>query len=307
MPNPPRNHHFVPQHFLKAWQHENGRIYRYRRLPSSGAIEIKSVAIKHTASIQDLYRLDFADGGFEVESSFITPMIDEAGHKIIEKARGSSVQDWELGDRRQLANTLTLMEARHPDILKAMDVRQELELFRKEMKDGQRSSHRSIDEVIDYLKASSSLGVLSLLLLAQNEQVPLIDEAFSDCLAAANMREYSWEPPCLLASDYPPSRWGHYLKDLLLIIAIAPGKGLVYSSDPNVTVYDRLKPHTRARLINLYTLAKARTAYYIDDTQGEFVDTHLGWANDRTTLKEQQEYVTNFLMGEDAWDLECLD
>lgn len=171
MPNPPRNHHFVPQHFLKAWQHENGRIYRYRRLPSSGAIEIKSVAIKHTASIQDLYRLDFADGGFEVESSFITPMIDEAGHKIIEKARGSSVQDWDLDDRRQLANTLTLMEARHPDILKAMDVRQELELFRKEMKDGQRSSHGSIDEVIDYLKASSSLGVLSLLLLAQNEQV----------------------------------------------------------------------------------------------------------------------------------------
>ena len=46
---------------------------------------------------------------------------------------------------------------------------------------------------------------------------------------------------------------------------------------------------------------------YIDDTQGEFVDTHLGWAHDRTTLKEQQEYVTNFLMGEDAWDLECLD
>jgi len=305
MQNPPRNHHFVPQHFLKAWQHENGRIYRYRRLPSNGAMEIKSVAIKHTASIQDLYRLDFTDGGFEVESNFITPMIDEAGHKIIEKARSDSVLDWGLDDRWQLANTLTLMEARHPDILKVMDVRHELELLRKKMKDEHRSSQRSIDDVVDYLKASRSLGVLSLVLLAQNEQIPLIDEAFSNGLAAANLREYSWELPCLLASDYPTSRWGHYLKDLLFIIAIAPGRGLVYSSNSNVMVYDCLRPYALARLINLYTLAKAQTAYYIDDTQGKFIGQHLGWARDLSTLKEQQEYVSNFLMaeGEHAWDL----
>lgn len=81
----PRNHHFIPQYFLKAWQHAEGKIFRYRRLPSSGAMEIKSVAIKRTASIQDLYRINFPDGGFEVESSHVTPLIDEAGHKIIKR------------------------------------------------------------------------------------------------------------------------------------------------------------------------------------------------------------------------------
>lgn len=304
MPNPPSNHHYVPQHFLRAWQYAPGRVFRYRRLPSGGELEIKPVAIKRTASIQDLYRIDFADGGFEVESSHITPMIDEAGHKIIQKARGSRVKDWGMADRRQLANTLTLLEARHPDILEAMDVRSELEVMRQKMKDEQPFSHASIDEVIDYFKASPSLGVMSLVLLAQNEITPLIDEAFSDGLVMANMCEYEWELPSLLASDYPTSRWGDYLKDLLFITAIAPGKALVFSHDPNVVAFDYLRPETRARLVNLYTLAKARTAYYLDKTQGEFVDAHLGWALARPTHSEQRDYVADFLRAEAAFELE---
>lgn len=303
MSNTPRNHHFIPQHFLKAWQYAPGRIFRCRRLPSTGTLEIKPVAIKHTASIQDLYRIEFVDGGFEVESSHITPIIDEAGHKIIEKARSSRVQDFDLPELRRLANTLTLLEARHPEILKAMDVRAELNLMRQKMKGEQLYSHTSIDEVIDYLTASDSLGVVSLILLAQNEISPLIDQAFSDGLVRANKREYDWDLPCLLTSDYPASRWGDYLKDLLFITAIAPGKALVFSNDPNVMVFDRLKPHARARLINLYTLARARTAYCLDDTQGEFVSIHLGWALERPTHSKQRDYVADFLRSEDAWQL----
>lgn len=264
-------------------------------------MEIKPVAIKRTASIQDLYRIDFPDGGFEVESSHVTPLIDEAGHKIIEKARGSSVQDWGLSERRQLANTLTLLEARHPSVLKAMDVRSELDLLRQRMKAEQHFSHESIDEVINYFQASDSLGVVSLVLLTQNEILPLIDQPFSDGLVQATMREYSYERPCLLSSDYPTSRWGEYLKELLFIIAISPRKALVFSNNPAIVVFDHLKPHARARLINLYTLGKAQTAYYCDDAQGEFVSAHLGWALTRPTLAEQRQYVRDFLLAEDAW------
>jgi hypothetical protein len=269
MSNPPRNHHFIPQHFLKAWQHADGRIFRYRRLPSSGALEIKSVAIKYTASIQDLYRIDFPDGGFEVESSHVTPLIDESGHKILEKARGSRVQGWGLPERRQLANTLTLLEARHPEVLKAMDVRSELDLLRQRMKTEQHFSPESVDEVINYFQASDSLGVVSLVLLTQNEILPLIEQPFSDGLVQASMREYSYEQSCLLSSDYPTSRWGHYLKELLFIIAISPRKALVFSNNPSIGVFDLLKPHARARLINLYTLGKAQTAYSCDDVHAD--------------------------------------
>ncbi|WDH21365.1 DUF4238 domain-containing protein [Pseudomonas chlororaphis] len=301
MSNPPRNHHFIPQHFLKAWQHANGKIFRYRRLPSSGALEIKSVSIKHTASIEDLYRVDFPDGGFEVESSHITPLIDEAGHKIIEKARCSLVQHWGLSDRRQLANTLTLLEARHPAVLKVMDVRSELDLLRKRMKAERRFSQESIDEVINYFQASDSLGVVSLVLLTQNEILPLLEQPFSDGLVQANLREYSHEQLSLLCSDYPTSRWGDYLKELLFIIAISPHKALVFSNSFNIAVFDHLKPTARARLINLYTLGKAQTAYSCDDSQGGFVSAHLGWALTRPTLAEQRQYVVDFLTAEDAW------
>jgi hypothetical protein len=206
MSNPPRNHHFIPQHFLKAWQHSDGKVFRYRRLPSCNVMEIKSVSIKRTASIQDLYHIQFPDGGFEVESSHITPLIDEAGHKIIKKARGSNIQEWDLGDRRQLANTLTLLEARHPEVLKSMDVRSDLNLLRERIKAERYFSHDSIDEIINYFQASDSLGAISLVLLAQNEVLPLIDQPFSDGLMRAAMKEYSYDQLCLLCSDYPSSR-----------------------------------------------------------------------------------------------------
>lgn len=302
MSNPPRNHHFIPQYFLKAWQHAEGKIFRYRRLTSSGAMEIKSVAIKRTASIQDLYRIDFLDGGFEVESSHITPLIDEVGHKVIKKARGSSVQSWDLPARRQLAYTLSSLEARHPDILKVMDVRLALEFLRQKIKDEQNFSHKSVDELIDYFKSSDSLGVMSLVLLTQNELLPLIAQPFSDGLLHASMREYSYEQSCLLCSDYPTSRWGHYLKDLLFIIAISPAKALIFSNNPAIGVFDLLTPHARARLINLYTLGKARTAYYCDDAEGEFVSAHLGWALARPDISDQRQYVQDFLLAADAWN-----
>ncbi len=66
------------------------------------------------------------------------------------------------------------------------------------------SSHRSIDEVTDYFKSSDSLGVVSLVLLAQNETLPLIDQSFPDGLVAAHMQEFSCKLPCLfLTIPYP--------------------------------------------------------------------------------------------------------
>jgi hypothetical protein len=91
------------------------------------------------------------------------------------------------------------------------------------------------------------------------------------------------------------------LKELLFIVAISPLKALVFSNNPAVEVFDQLKPRARARLINLYTLGKAQTAYYSDDAQGEFVDAHLGWTLNRPGLAEQRQYVVDFLLAEDAW------
>jgi hypothetical protein len=89
--------------------------------------------------------------------------------------------------------------------------------------------------------------------------------------------------------------------ELLFVIAISPHKALVFSSSPNIAVLDHMKPPARARLINLYTLGKAQTAYYCDDSQGDFVSAHLGWALTRSTHSGQRQYVVDFLTAENAW------
>ena len=89
-----------------------------------------------------------------------------------------------------------------------MNVRSGLDLLRQRMKTEQHFSHESVDEVINYFQASGSLGVMSLILMAQNETLPLIAQPFSDGLVQAQVREFSYEKPCLLSSDYPTSRWG---------------------------------------------------------------------------------------------------
>lgn len=293
---PPKNHHFIPQHFLKAWQSSEGKIIRYRHIPSTGAFEIKEVAIKKTASLNDLYRLEFPDGSFEIESTLVTPLIDEPGHKIIEKVRTSSTALWVEHDKRQLAHYLTCLEARHPDVLKVMNVGDHLETLRRQMKSARHSSHKSIDEVIDYLKQSSSLGGYAFGLLVQNETLPLIEQPFSDGLVAADMCEYGCESGGLICSDYPTSRWGDYLRELLFIIAISPCKALVYSNSPKG--FGLLPASVRTRLINLYTLAKAKTAYFMDASQSDFIAAHLGWATKLQTFDEQKRYISDFVMAQ---------
>jgi hypothetical protein len=291
---PPKNHHFVPQHFLKAWQSSEGKIIRYRHIPSTGAFEVKEVAIKKTASVNDLYRIEFPDGSFEIESTLVTPLIDEPGHKIIEKARISCATAWAAHDKRQLAYYLTCLEARHPEVLKAMNINDHLETLRRQMKSTRHASHESIDEVIDYLKQSRSLGEYAFGLLVQNETLPLIEQPFSDGLVAADMYEYGCESGGLICSDYPTSRWGNYLRELLFIIAISPRKALVYSNSPKG--FGQLPASVRTRLINLYTLAKAKTAYFTDASQSDFIAAHLGWATKLQTFDEQKRYISDFVM-----------
>lgn len=180
--NPPKNHHFVPQHFLKAWQSSDGRICRNRFIPKIGKFESKDVAIKKTGSVNDLYRIQFPDGSFEIESSLVTPEIDEAGHKIVKKARSESLSSWSVDERRSLANYLTCLEARHPEVIDAMNVGSELEKLRKQMKEDGFASDSSVDKVVDYFQSSPSIGVMAFAYFLQNEKTPMMAQPFSDGL-----------------------------------------------------------------------------------------------------------------------------
>lgn len=296
--NDPKNHHYVPQHFLRAWATKGAKVYRYRRVAATGRLEVREVGIRKTASKDDLYRASFEDGSFEIESSIITPTIDQDGHKIIAAARSETIAGWDSEKRRRLANYLTCLEARHPDVLEAMDVRDRLENLRAQMKADGFASEESVDEVIDYFKASSSLGVLALGLFAQNESRPSLAKPFAEGLMDAHLREYVFTDLPLLSSSYPMARWGDYITDIFSVIALSPNKALIYSSSRDVDVFSTIPNDLRSSVINLYTLAKAESAYFYSPYLDGFVDKHLGWAKTMTDISAQRAYIGEFIKRE---------
>jgi len=296
--NPPKNHHYVPQHFLKAWQSTKDKIFRYKLNTSKAELEVREVSIKKTASVNHLYDIEFPDGSFEIESMLVTPEIDQSGHKILEAARNSSILRWGNKKKKALANYLTCLEARNPEILEAMNIGPELNVLRDKMKKEGIGKSESIDEVIDYFQSSDSIGVLAFAQFLQNESNPLLGQPFSGGLLNSKVREFNFESKELICSNYPTARWGNYLEDFLYVIAISPCKAIVYSTHADVDVLKAIPDSVRVKLINLYTIAKADIAYFRDDSMQEFVAEHIGWAKKLQNLKEQQAYIGKFISNE---------
>ncbi len=298
MNNPPKNHHYVPQHFLKAWQSSKGEIIRHRLIPKTGKFEVKEVAIKKTASVDDLYRIQFPDGHFEIESLLVTPELDEDGHKILEKARTSFVIGWLDSDKGRLASYLTCLEARHPDVLESMNIGSDLNKMQAQFKLEGFASDNSIDEVFDYFKQSNSLGVFSFGLFLQNEKNSLLATPFAQGLEEANLREYIFNDDVLICTDYPTFRFGDYLKEFLLVVAISPRKALVYSSSSDIDFFGKIPETILPRLINLCSLAKSEMAYFKDSSISDFIQIHQGWSKKKSTDSERREYLRDFVCQE---------
>lgn len=289
--NEPKNHHFVPQHFLKAWSNDKGELVRYRVIQATGKFETKSVSVRKTASQEHLYRMNFEDGSFEIESTIVTPYVDEEGHKIITIVRDKSFFSLDDESKRKLAIYITQLIGRHPDTIKLMDVSDRLEEIRAQLKSEKGASDDSVDDVINYFKTSDTLGVMPLAYFLQNESNPILDKPFSESLLKAHTKEYIFETPVLLCSDYPAANWGNFDDYIFCVLAVSPTKAIIYSSHRNIDVFDMVSKSTLIRMINLYSIAKADAAFFIDDTQKVFVEKHLGWAKKHSDLDAQKDYV----------------
>ena len=288
--NPPKNHHYVPRHFLKAWSADGNKLYRYKLKPWVGYLEVQRASLDRVASEHDLYTVELPDGSFETETSHVTPEVDVPGLKFLEMARLSSVRDFDTKDLRGLANYVVFLEARNPKILNVMDVRSQLsEIAEQSIREGLKKA--DVDRVTDYLK-KVNLGKLSLGLFIKNESDGRYGKPFAEGLASVELREYEFDSDRLLCSNYPAARWGKFDEELLLVLAITPRKALVYSS--RAQLIDSVPDDLKAVLFNLYTLGKAEEAYYIDGSMEDFVRAHLGWAVDQT-LEESREYIASTL------------
>lgn len=293
----PVNHHYVPQHFLRAWgkQGNPDRLYRYRSIPNVAMFECKEVAIRSSASRDNLYEIILPDGSFEIESSVVTPELDEFGHKIIDRIRDTSFHQLTNQEKRELAIYLVCLEARHPETLKKMNIRDQIDRMRELMKSTSSYSHNVIDEIHDYFKASPSTGVMAFALFVQNERTGFFDQPFSDGLVSAITIEKVFDSDCLITSDFPCFRVWHYLENFLYIIAVSPRKALIYSPNPDIKVFELIPEQAIPELVNLYVLGYAERAFGNTSHLGSFIEKHLGWARKLPTTEAKRAYVKNYL------------
>lgn len=295
----PIDHHYVPQHFLRAWSipDDKARLFRFRRIPGIDKFECKKVSIKNSTYQENLYRIELPDGSFEIESSVITPELDEPGHKAIDLIRTNALSNLARDEQRELAIYLVGLEGRHPDTLKKMDVREALPAMREAHKRENKFNHDLVDDVFNYF-SKSSVNVMALRASIKNERNGYMDTPFSNGLLNANVVELQCDCDVLITSDFPCFRWGHLHKHFLYVVAVSPRKALIYSPDNDVLVFKHLPVAVAARAINLYTLAFAERAFDRSLTQRNFVERHLGWARNIGDSNDAKEYVNKFLLKE---------
>lgn len=292
--NVPRNHHYVPQHYLKAWESSKGTFYSYRINPFSKIAEVKKAGIKRSASEKDLYHIEFYDGSFEIENSIINPYIDDEGAFLVKEARDTNIANWGKDKKYNLARYIVCLEARHPNIIEKMNI--DLTDIKNGIKKEGLFSEGAVNDVFNYFETSKDIGVIALSALIQNEKSPMLEEPFTDGLNSCSFLEFNFSKEMLICSNYPTGRWGHFLKDVLLFLALSPTKAIIYAKNKlALAAYDQLPKSILIDLINLYTLGNADVAYYVDDSKLDFISKHLGWAKKCKGIEAQREYVGCFL------------
>ncbi|PVY77318.1 uncharacterized protein DUF4238 [Tamilnaduibacter salinus] len=290
--NKPVNHHFVPQHFLSAWAigRNSKKLCRYRRISHTGKLETKEASIKHSANAKNLYEIVLPDGAFEIESTHVTPKLDEVGYKALNSARSLHYSKIPEKTKKDLAFYLTCLEARNPAILDLMaPTDEEFQIIKNSMNNG---SSKSVNEVFSYIGESPSKGVMAFALFVINEITSFQSEPFHHGLLNANVEEFDFDADCLITSDYPTFRMGHYNRDVLFAVAVNPRKALVYSKNEFAKVFKMLPKNEQIKMINLLTIAKASAAYAHNDSFSPFVEDHLGWA----LADSSQEYIQQYIL-----------
>lgn len=295
--NIPINHHYVPQHFLKAWsiKGDGDKLYRYRTIHGINKFECKIVSSKKSCSQENLYTVTLPDGSFEFETIILTRRIDEICHRVLDKARSFGINNLSYREHKELAVYCACLEARHPRTIKKMDISDYIDEIRVNFKRDGSFPFDTVDAVCDYFRPSPSLGELSLAAFVKNEWTGEFQEAASDGLVAAGKAEINFGEKCLVTSNFPCYRVGNYKDNILYILAISPSRALVYASDIKTIQWMYLMGEAAcAEFINFFTVAHADAAFHHSDDKGEFVKSHLGWAH-RLEQNRIGDYVTTFI------------
>jgi hypothetical protein len=114
--NEPRDHHYLPQFYLRNWCAPDGLLVRYLRTQAKGVVD-KRVSPKTTAYRKDLYALsNVRDEIKQFVEKHVTAQIDHRGASALQKMTDTRSADSLTGeDRLAWVQFLVSLPIRNPD------------------------------------------------------------------------------------------------------------------------------------------------------------------------------------------------
>lgn len=270
----PRNHHYVPQYFLRAWSVDGNdkKTNRYQRVAHTGKVEFrKDASIRYCASEEDLYVISDGTDSAEFETIVMTEQLDTPGAEVVEKLRISGLGSLnDNGELFTLAKYVTSLEARNPKTIQKMRLSgRDLDAIRDQ--NLAYASSVAVNEVVDYFRQLDTGKLAAGLFL------PLGGE-FANALLRCLPLELKLPQGWLVTSDYPVGRVGDYRQQFMLSLAVAPKHAVLWFPDPKTRLLvSELPEKAQAHLVNFLTIGDADVAFTTVGEPDAFVSAQLGW------------------------------
>lgn len=292
----PVNHHFVPEHFLKAWASNNKRSligkYLFNEFRKKVVFLPNQSIRRQTASQDNLYTLTDGKETAQFEASVMTERLDSPSFPLLEKVREQGFHS--LSSKLHASGTLTerdmflryviALEIRNPKTIAELGVsREEIAEIGNSFPSVRQSTR---DEVIKLMQGVNVETLISGLLVAN-------DDTYS-ILSKAKFGEIQVAKDTFFTSNYPVGRAGSYDTEFLVTLAVTPRHALVWGNGILFDGVTSLTEEAQSLAINLLTLRAADEAYDKSDNCPQFISDNWNWKGTQS-LKEQMVHFLKFL------------
>jgi hypothetical protein len=296
--NVPHNHHYVPQHFLKAWSvdSDGNKIHRYKWISAANKVEFKiGRSIELSASAHDLYTVSNSTETREFETSIMTARLDTPGSEILQRIRADGIGRLSDAERSAFAHYLVALEGRNPVVMEQMSLSAEtIDDIAAKLEQEHKEAQGSFGPIAGFLKKLNSTGAL-----AAAAYVGGGSKEHARAILDRQWVELHTEPSRpFFTSNYPVGRCAWFNRDdFFACLAVSPTRALFFVPKTQVWYTTLTRPDGRrlaAQMVKLLTLRNASEAYTSDPVRSAFVMEELSW---RERKLSQQNHEKDYLVG----------
>lgn len=261
----PKRHHYVPQFLMKYW-FQNGN-------PTCHNTEENTTFNPATPKKLGLEKNLYTFNGFEIESQFITPYIDNPLHESVEELINKKWNELPPTSQEKFLKFLLLLDARQPQALKSIaetytsipdkfnsiDLDSDISVITKDFLKDEMSGFIMIAihelELSNFNKTDNSKGFQQTLKYIQNyiqelEKIGKLFPSFLSYLLSSDVicKEVISDKDVFVMSTSPVRRFGSYDKKFLVILNISPKKSIIFSNDQDMV--DGITNCSKEQVIN---------------------------------------------------------